>query len=71
MVVMKGQIPNRERLLWLVDQMLSLADDMEAACEDDSCRVLAGIVRDAAFKIMREARSRGGHALGVVKKGPS
>jgi len=44
--------------------MLSVAEQMEEECPDDSCRVLAGIVRDAAYKIRQAAMARGCKAKG-------
>lgn len=55
-----------QQTLDLADRMTRLADEGDAVREDNGCGVLFGIVRDAAFKIRREAeKERDAH----VKKG--
>jgi hypothetical protein len=54
------------KTLDLAERMTRLADQGDAAREDDGCGVLYGIVRDAAFKIRKVAeQERDAH----VRKG--
>lgn len=41
--------------LELARRLTMLADEAEAAAEDDSCVVLYGMIRDCAYKIRRRA----------------
>ncbi len=36
-------------------QLIVLADEGEAHCNDDGCAVLFGVIRDSAYKIRAEA----------------
>ena len=42
-------------VLRLTQELLALADRADTEEEDDSCRILFGVVRDCAFKIHSEA----------------
>jgi hypothetical protein len=44
-----------KRTLDMVNQMLSLADEGDAAREDTGCGVLYGILRDSAYKLKKLA----------------
>jgi hypothetical protein len=46
---------NLHKTLDLVKEMIILADEGEAACKDDGCVVLFGIIRDCAYRIKMEA----------------
>jgi hypothetical protein len=35
-------------------ELVTLADEGDAHCQDDECRVLFGVVRDCAYKILTE-----------------
>jgi len=60
----------------IIDQMLEkarnlifLADEGDAACEDDGCHVFFGIVRDCAYRILTEAeRESDSYRLGCSNK---
>jgi len=50
------------QVLKLVRNMIIIADEGQAAAEDDGCRVLYGIVQDCAYRIRQEAeRERAVH----------
>jgi ribosomal protein L11 methylase PrmA len=36
-------------------QLTSLADEVDATCDDDGCSVMSGIIRDCAYKIRNRA----------------
>ena len=46
-----------KKTLDMVNQMLYLADEGDAAREDKGCGVLYGILRDSAYKIRRLANA--------------
>jgi hypothetical protein len=48
---------NIRKALDLSLQMHLIADQGEAECSDDSCRVLYGIIRDCAYRIRDRAES--------------
>lgn len=53
---------NIRRALKAATDLVILADEGEAAMEDDGCGVLYGVVRDCAYKIRAEAeREREAH----------
>jgi len=53
---------NIRRALKIATELVILADEGEAAMEDDGCGVLYGVVRDCAYKIRAEAeRERDAH----------
>ncbi|MCD6287815.1 MAG: hypothetical protein J7M12_01745 [Candidatus Hydrogenedentes bacterium] len=53
---------NIRRALKAATDLVILADEGEAAMEDDGCGVLYGVVRDCAYKIRSEAeREREAH----------
>ena len=53
---------NIRRALKMATELVILADEGEAAMEDDGCGVLYGVVRDCAYRIRVEAeRERGAH----------
>lgn len=43
------------KVIQLSREMLILADEGQAAAEDDGCRLLYGVVQDCAYKIRMEA----------------
>ena len=49
--------PNRciRQALVIARDLRRLADEGEASCQDDSCAVLYGIIRDCAYKIRGRA----------------
>lgn len=55
-----------EKTLYLVEDMLSLADEGDAVREDIGCGVVYGVLRDSAFKIKRLAEAE---KEGHIKKG--
>ena len=52
---MRDDNANIRKVLQLSRKMLILADEGQAAAEDDGCRLLFGIVQDCAYKIRMEA----------------
>jgi hypothetical protein len=44
-----------KRVLALSRQMIILADDGQAAAEDDGCRLLYGVLQDCAYKLRKKA----------------
>ena len=70
MVAMGRRISYRDHLLDLADQMIAVAQRMELACRDDSCRLLVAIVKDAAFTVRREVMVRGAALAALDKKPP-
>jgi hypothetical protein len=44
-----------KRVLVLVREMIILADEGQAAAEDDGCRLLYGILQDSAYKLRKKA----------------
>ena len=36
-------------------QLTALADEVDAACDDDGCSVMSGVIRDCAYKIRNRA----------------
>ncbi len=44
-----------EKSLAISHQLTILADQGEAQCRDDGCAVLAGVIRDCAYKIRGRA----------------
>ena len=58
---------NIRRALKMATELVILADEGEAAMQDNGCGVLYGVVRDCAYKIRAEAeRERDAHkAKGV------
>jgi len=53
---------NIRNALKMATELVILADEGEAAMEDDGCGVLCGVVRDCAYKIRAEAeRERDAH----------
>lgn len=48
---MQGEDVHIQRSLELARELTVLADEGEAAMEDDSCAVLYGVIRDCAYKI--------------------
>lgn len=53
---------NIRRALAAARDLTVLADEGEAACEDDGCIVLYGVIRDCAYRIRIEAeREREAH----------
>jgi hypothetical protein len=55
----------------LARQLVILADDGERDCEDDSCRVLYGVVRDSAYKIRQLAEQERDRHLASGKWEPA
>ena len=61
-LVMRKDNTNIRKMIQLSRDMLILADEGQAAAEDDGCRLLFGIVQDCAYKIRLEAeREQRGH----------
>ncbi|MDH3392484.1 MAG: hypothetical protein OEL66_00630 [Desulfobulbaceae bacterium] len=52
---MRDNDANIRKVIQLSRDMLILADEGQAAAEDDGCRLLFGIVQDCAYKIRMEA----------------
>ena len=53
---------NIRRALKTATELVILADEGEAAMQDDGCGVLYGVVRDCAYKVRAEAeRERDAH----------
>ena len=53
---------NIRKALKAATELVILADEGDAAMEDDGCGVLYGVVRDCAYKIRAEAeRERDAH----------
>jgi len=53
---------NIRRALKMATELVILADEGEAAMQDNGCGVLYGVVRDCAYKIRAEAeRERDAH----------
>lgn len=53
---------NIRKALKMATELVILADEGDAAMEDDGCGVLYGVVRDCAYKIRAEAeRERDAH----------
>ena len=53
---------NIRTALKMATELVILADEGDAAMEDDGCGVLYGVVRDCAYKIRAEAeRERDAH----------
>jgi len=53
---------NIVKALDLAKQMIVLSDEGGAACDDDSCIMLYGVIRDSAYKIRQLAEEeREGH----------
>lgn len=46
-----------QKTIQMTEAMLALADEGDAAREDDGCGVLYGVLRDAAYKIKRLAET--------------
>jgi len=44
-----------KRVLELSREMIILADDGQAAAEDDGCRLLYGVLQDCAYKLRKKA----------------
>lgn len=40
----------------LSEKMLSMAENGTVACEDDSCLLIFGVIRDCSYKIRRTIR---------------
>ena len=56
-----------KKTLDLTDEMIQLADQAEAACNDNGCAVVYGILRDSAYKVKKEAqRERQNHLTKAV-----
>ena len=47
---------NIQDLITLAEELLKLSDTGDIDRDDDSCGVLYGIARDAAYKILNEAK---------------
>ncbi|MDH5299137.1 MAG: hypothetical protein OEV91_08975 [Desulfobulbaceae bacterium] len=59
---MRHDNANIRKVLQLARAMLIMADEGQAAAEDDGCRLLFGVVQDCAYKIRLEAeRERRNH----------
>lgn len=52
---MNNDDANIQKVIQLSREMLILADEGQAAANDDGCRLLFGIVQDCAYKIRLEA----------------
>jgi hypothetical protein len=46
-----------KRVLELSREMIILADDGQAAAEDDGCRLLYGVLQDCAYKLRKKAEA--------------
>lgn len=44
-----------KRVLELSREMIILADEGQAAAEDDGCRLLYGVLQDCAYKLRKKA----------------
>ena len=44
-----------KRVLELAREMITLADEGQAAAEDDGCRLLYGVLQDCAYKLRKKA----------------
>ena len=56
-----------EKTLDITDEMIRLADQAEAACSDNRCAVVYGILRDSAYRVRNEAqRERENHLTKAV-----
>ena len=44
-----------KRVMELSREMIILADEGQAAAEDDSCRLLYGVLQDCAYKLRKKA----------------
>ncbi len=44
-----------KRVMELAREMIILADDGQAAAEDDGCRLLYGVLQDCAYKLRKKA----------------
>jgi hypothetical protein len=49
-----------KRVLELSREMIILADDGQAAAEDDGCRLLYGVLQDCAYKLRKKAEEEKG-----------
>lgn len=59
-----------ERGVRMARDLLVLADEGDVNGNDDRCRILAGVVRDCAHKILREAqRERNAHRMSSTWSG--
>ena len=59
---MKRCDENIMKTIMIADQMLVLADQVDAQSEDSSCGILYGILRDSAYKILKLAeQEKQGH----------
>ena len=43
------------RALDIARQLTSLADEVDAECDDDRCAVMSGVIRDCAYQIRNRA----------------
>ena len=55
MIPMKQYNECIKRLLELSREMIILADDGQAAAEDDGCRLMYGVLQDCAYKLRKKA----------------
>lgn len=62
----KVAIKNLQRVIQLCYQMLELADRGDKNRQDDGCGIVFGLLRDAAYKIRRQAEKE----LEVHQKNP-
>ncbi len=67
---MEGRVSYIDRLLSLVEELLTVAQRLEESCGDDSCRLVVAIVRDAAYKVRKEVRAREGSLRALESKKP-
>jgi len=43
------------KALDMARQLTSLADEVDATCDDDGCSVMSGVIRDCAYQIRNRA----------------